>query len=261
MVTFRNSLTAVSSYQVIASQEQFANVSDIYVSIDANTTTYTFPQTLEEYTAYTCTVEARNVFGLGNATQPVTLRTLQSGKFSAVVSTSAEVKLLLFHLAAPSSPPQSVSGVARSTTVLFFTWLPPPPLDINGIILYYEVDLREIETGQRWTFTALRDDLRLGSLHPYFTYQCKVAAHTVGRGPFSDPFQLKTLETCENANENFCILVYSRINQMTEMSPNYFLQLFTITFIISVELGLVVWLCFLNIILRYFHQAANKCPE
>ena len=106
--------------------------------------------------------------------------------------------LLLFHLAVPSSPPQSVSGVAQSTAVLFFTWSPPPPVDINGIILYYEVDLEEMETGQRWTFIALGADLRLGSLHPYFTYRCKVAAHTIGRGPFSDPFQLKTLETCEN---------------------------------------------------------------
>ena len=79
MVTFLNSLTAVSSYQVMATQEQLANVSDIYVDVEANTTTYTFPQTLEEYSVYTCTVKARNAFGLGNATHPVTLRTLQSG--------------------------------------------------------------------------------------------------------------------------------------------------------------------------------------
>ena len=79
MVTFLNSLTAVTSYQVMATQEQFANVSDIYVNVDANVTTYTFLQTLEEYTVYTCTIKARNAFGLGNATQPVILRTLQSG--------------------------------------------------------------------------------------------------------------------------------------------------------------------------------------
>ena len=66
----------------MATQEQFANVSDIYVDVDANTTTYTFPQTLEEYTVYTCSVKARNAFGLGNATQPVTLRTLQAGTIS-----------------------------------------------------------------------------------------------------------------------------------------------------------------------------------
>ena len=79
VVTFLNSLTAVSSYQVMATQEQFANVSDIYVDIDANTTTYTFPQTLEEYTVYNCTVAARNSFGVGSASQAVTFRTLQTG--------------------------------------------------------------------------------------------------------------------------------------------------------------------------------------
>ena len=85
VVTFLNSLTAVSSYQVMATQEQFANVSDIHVDIDPNTTTYTFPQTLEEYTMYTCTVKARNAFGLGNATHPVTFMTLQSGIYHVLL--------------------------------------------------------------------------------------------------------------------------------------------------------------------------------
>ena len=85
MVTFLNSLTAVSSYQVMATQEQFANVSDIYVDVDANTTTYTFPQTLEEYTVYTCTVKAGNAFGLGNVTHPVTFVTLQSGIYHVLL--------------------------------------------------------------------------------------------------------------------------------------------------------------------------------
>ena len=90
-----------------------------------------------------------------------------------------------------------MSGVAQSPTILSFTWSPPPSVDVNGIILYYVVELREMETGQRLTFTALGVNLTVESLHPYFTYQCEVAAHTVGRGPFSDTFQLKTLETCE----------------------------------------------------------------
>ena len=91
-----------------------------------------------------------------------------------------------------------MSGVAESPTLLSFTWLPPPPVDINGILLYYQVDLREIETGRRWTFYSLSEGLSLGSLHPYFTYQCEIAAHTVARGPFSEPIQIRTLETCKN---------------------------------------------------------------
>ena len=90
-----------------------------------------------------------------------------------------------------------MSGVAQSPTVLSFTWSPPPPVDVNGIILYYVVELRETETGQRLTFTAPGINLTVESLRPYFTYQCEVAAHTVERGPFSEPFQLKTLETRE----------------------------------------------------------------
>ena len=79
VVSFLNSLTAVSSYQVIAMQGQFPNVSDIHVDVDAGMTNYTFPHTLEEYTVYACTIKARNAFGLGSATQPVDLRTLQTG--------------------------------------------------------------------------------------------------------------------------------------------------------------------------------------
>ena len=99
-----------------------------------------------------------------------------------------------------------MSGVAESPTVISFTWLPPPPVDINGILLYYEANLTEIETGQRWRFYSLGDDLRLGSLHSYFTYQCEVAAHTVGRGPFSDPFRIKTLETCKKCCHSVLVL-------------------------------------------------------
>ena len=80
VVSFLNSLTAVSSYQVTATQGQFPNVSDIHVEVGASVIRYTFPQTLEEYTVYECTIKARNAFGLGSATQPVELRTLQAGK-------------------------------------------------------------------------------------------------------------------------------------------------------------------------------------
>ena len=81
VVSFLNSLTAVSSYQVIAMQGQFPNVSNIRVDVGAGVTNYTFPHSLEEYTVYACTMKARNTFGLGSATQPVDLRTLQAGEY------------------------------------------------------------------------------------------------------------------------------------------------------------------------------------
>ena len=78
----------------------------------------------------------------------------------------------------------------------------------------------EIETGQRWTFFSLGDGIRLGSLHPYFTYQCEVAAHTIGRGPFSDPFQLKTLETCER-----CLVHNSDAGELTDTIKIIFISM------------------------------------
>jgi len=81
VVSFLNSLTAISSYQVIATQGQFPNVPNISVDVGAGVTNYTFPQNLEEYTVYACTIKARNTFGLGSATQSVDLRTLQAGEY------------------------------------------------------------------------------------------------------------------------------------------------------------------------------------
>ena len=68
----------------MATQEQYANLSGkYYVNVSVGVTTYTFPQTLDEYTVYTRTVKARNAFGLGNTTHPVTLRTSQTGMYTS----------------------------------------------------------------------------------------------------------------------------------------------------------------------------------
>jgi len=77
VIRFQNSLTDVSSYQVIATQSQFPDLVDVVVTVSASS--YTFPQTLQEYTLYSCTVKARNTFGLGNASHSVEFRTLQAG--------------------------------------------------------------------------------------------------------------------------------------------------------------------------------------
>ena len=96
---------------------------------------------------------------------------------------------------APSSPPQSLRGEAENATEVVFTWQPPPPVDINGVLLYYDVIVEELETGQIHQISAPIPELRMNSLHPYYTYECKVAAFTVGLGPFSSPFSVQTLQT------------------------------------------------------------------
>ena len=92
----------------------------------------------------------------------------------------------------PSAPPTSISGIARSSTLVVFQWLPPPPSSINGIIMFYIVRLTERHTGRDWTFFAVDQDIRIGSLHPYYFYDFVVATHTIGTGPYS---QVVTVQT------------------------------------------------------------------
>ena len=73
-------------------------------------------------------------------------------------------------------------------------WLPPPSQDINGVIRFYIVRLTERHTGRQWSFFALDQDIRIGSLHPYYLYDFVVAAYTTGTGPFSQVFTVQTAQ-------------------------------------------------------------------
>ena len=74
-----------------------------------------------------------------------------------------------------------------------FTWLELPDIDKNGIILYYEIQVVEYETGILWTYFTVTRDINIASLHPYYNYIGTVAAHTiVGSGPFSSAVSVQT---------------------------------------------------------------------
>ena len=96
--------------------------------------------------------------------------------------------------AVPSAPPQALSGIAQSSTLLTFIWSPPPSIDINGIIQYYVVMVSEQETGRFWSFFAVDADINLASLHPFFNYECQVAAFTTASGPYTNSVIVQTDE-------------------------------------------------------------------
>ena len=52
----------------------------------------------------------------------------------------------------------------------------------------------ELETNRTITETSAVTEMTLRDLHPYYTYNCSVAAVTVREGPFSDSIITKTLE-------------------------------------------------------------------
>ena len=76
-------------------------------------------------------------------------------------------------------------------------WDPPPVLDQNGMITSYTVVLLEKNTGLVHEHTSFGTSLSVHSLHPAYTYQCRIAAHTVDQGPFSEPVNVTTNEECE----------------------------------------------------------------
>jgi len=94
----------------------------------------------------------------------------------------------------PSASPLSVQGEFHSSRAITFSWLPPPPVDINGVIQYYLARVTERFTGRSWTFFAVDLQVHVGSLHPYFQYDCSVAAHTIATGPFSEVITIQTDE-------------------------------------------------------------------
>ena len=99
------------------------------------------------------------------------------------------------HNTAPSSPPISVIGHVQSSTIVVFSWLPPLLIDQNGVIINYVVKLSEIETNISWTFVVMTENITIDSLHPYYHYNCTVAAGTVaGTGPYSAPITVLTEE-------------------------------------------------------------------
>ena len=58
----------------------------------------------------------------------------------------------------------------------------------------YRVRVLEVDTGALALYNLTETSLALDSLHPYYVYQCSVAAVTVGTGPFSDSLSIRTHE-------------------------------------------------------------------
>ena len=93
----------------------------------------------------------------------------------------------------PISAPLSPYSVAKSPTIVDIVWLPPRAIDINGQIDFYIVELTEIVTGQLMIFHAVEDHI-IVPVRTGYAYRCRVAAHTVDQGPFTDYFIVRSQE-------------------------------------------------------------------
>ena len=72
-----------------------------------------------------------------------------------------------------------------NSTAITLSWDPPPSDQINGYIRHYTVIVTERETASEFQEQPTNTQVTLQSLHPYYTYTCRVAAVTTAPGPYT----------------------------------------------------------------------------
>ena len=101
---------------------------------------------------------------------------------------------------APTGVPLNQLGLAVNSTAIIFTWNHPAVDSRNGIITGYSLLLVELTTNSTTLHsqTGAHIEVVIGNLHPYYDYECQIAAETsVGRGPYGLPFITRTLQDGE----------------------------------------------------------------
>ncbi len=92
------------------------------------------------------------------------------------------------YVSVPSSYPLNLTGEAVNSTTVLLSWQPPELEGRNGFIVSYLVTLTERATGQVLQFfrVGTHIDILITSLHPYYEYECTIAAATaIGNGPIA----------------------------------------------------------------------------
>ena len=79
---------------------------------------------------------------------------------------------------------------AIDSRTILISWFPPPLDQQNGIIREYHIIINEGESGETFQLTTAATSVTVPSLHPFYTYNCTIAAFTVGEGPHSGDITL-----------------------------------------------------------------------
>ena len=72
----------------------------------------------------------------------------------------------------------------------------------NGIIREYRLNITEVDTGRAFQRVSPSTNLTVSGLHPDYAYEWKVAAITVGEGPFSNASRAMTPEDGESGHDS-----------------------------------------------------------
>ena len=99
--------------------------------------------------------------------------------------------LLRTIIIAPTTVPIDIETYQLNSTSVFLSWRPPLVQYQNGIIRSYFVEFTLVNSTEAWfQYTTQDQHLLIDNLEPNTMYACRVAAYTVGRGPFSEPLMI-----------------------------------------------------------------------
>ena len=79
-----------------------------------------------------------------------------------------------------------------NSTSISISW--SSPNTANGIIRHYRVSITNAATGMEEAINSVTTHIQIAMLTPFNTYSIKVAAFTVGIGPYSEPINVTTLQ-------------------------------------------------------------------
>ena len=90
----------------------------------------------------------------------------------------------LFQLptSAPSAGPKNLSPSFTNSSSVSLSWDSPDPDKVNGIIIHYIIKVFNVETLISTEHTSQVTSITLNNLHPYYNYNCSIAAVTIALG-------------------------------------------------------------------------------
>ena len=132
---------------------------------------------------YTFSVAAETI-GAGPFGAEFTITAPEDGKMPTFSMNDLCDYLLVLN-AVPTGIPQLVEAVAVSSSSIRITWAAPLEEEQNGVIRSYYINVTEVPTGNMFEIIAHGDETitMVDMLHPYYVYECAVAAYTIGLGP------------------------------------------------------------------------------
>ena len=114
--------------------------------------------------------------------------------FGSIIASYCWLQMVPFIVSVPTHHPENLREEVLNSTSFRLTWTPPPSEHHNGMIRGYRVNVTETQTGRAFHFSVQATELVVSNLRPYFLYECRVTAVTVGTGPYSAAIGVRTHE-------------------------------------------------------------------